>query len=248
MIYRYDGTFPGFLCAVYEAYHDGTSGVEGICAGPGPAALFSRETAVQTREDRAGRVAAAFYRDCGRAASQWLYRAFLAEEPDREAILFTYMRQGFRLKRALCAHRTEHWAWTVFQWAQKTGAEAGKLLGLLRFSELEEGLLYAEISPTHDVLPLLTNHFRRRLAAEPWAIHDVRRKRAAFWDTKTMLFADVPEQADTIRWSGEEQAMRRMWRTYYRRIAIADRQNPALRRSFMPEKYWRHLPEMDRRP
>lgn len=248
MIYRYDGTFPGFLCAVYEAYHDGTSGVEGIVSGQGPAALFSRERLVQTREVQAGQVASAFYRDCGRAASQWLYRAFLAEEPDREAVLFTYVRQGFRLKRALYAHRTERWAWTVFQWAQRTGAEAGKLLGLVRFSELEEGLLYAEIRPSHDVLPLLAGHFRRRLAAEPWAIHDVQRKRAVFWDTKEMLFADVPERADDIRWSGDEQAMRRMWRTYYRHIAIASRENLALRRSFMSEKYWSGLPEMDPRP
>lgn len=38
---------------------------------------------------------------------------------------------------------------------RKTGAEAEKLLGLVRFSELSEGLLFAEIAPTHDVLPLM---------------------------------------------------------------------------------------------
>lgn len=42
MIYRYDGTFPGFLCAVYEAYQDGTSHTEGICTAMAPGGLFLR--------------------------------------------------------------------------------------------------------------------------------------------------------------------------------------------------------------
>ncbi len=248
MIYRYDGTFPGFLCAVYEAYHDGTSHTEGICAGTAPAGLFSEEKEVASREETALRVGAAFYRNCGRAASQWLYRAFLAEEEGREDVLFTYVREGFRLKRGLYARRAEPWAWTVFQWAQKTGAEAGKLMGLVRFRELAEGLLYAEISPTHDVLPLLAPHFRKRLSGEAWAIHDVRRRRAACWDRHTLFLAEVPERAEDIRNSESEEALQRMWRTYYRHIAVTERHNPDLRRSFMPQKYWRYLPEMQERP
>lgn len=62
MIYRYDGTFPGFLCAVYEAYQDGTSHTEGICTAMAPGGLFSSEKEVRTISDRAERVAQAFFR------------------------------------------------------------------------------------------------------------------------------------------------------------------------------------------
>lgn len=246
MNYGYDGTFSGFLCAVYEAYHDGTSQVEEIYPGCRSAGLFSRDKQVETRRGPAEQVAAAFYRDCGRAASRWLYRAFLAEEAGREAVLFAYMRNGFRLKKAIYASRGEPWAWTVYQWALKTGAEAGKLMGLVRFRELEGGLLYGEISPTHDVLPLLAVHFGRRLSASEWALHDVRRRRAVYWDRQELLFADVPERAAHIASSGEEAQVQRLWQTYYRHIAVEERRNPALRRSFMPQKYWRYLPEMER--
>lgn len=243
MLYRYDGTFCGFLSAVYEAYYDGTGGVEGILPGPAPAALFSAEKDVETDPDHAERVAAAFYDACGGAASRWLYRGFLAEAPGREAALFTYLRRGFRLGRGLCAHRAEPWVWTVFSWAQKTGNAAEKLRGLVRFGTLEDGLYYAEISPDCDVLPLLALHFRRRLVSHAWAVHDIRRKRAACWDGETLVLADVPERS-AVAYSGDERTWRRRWRTYYRHIAVEERINPALRRSFMPEKYWKHLPEI----
>lgn len=245
MIYRYDGTFPGFLCAVYEACQDGTSHTEGICTAMAPGGLFSSEKEVRTTSDRAERVAQAFLADCGRQAFRQLFRAFLAEEPGREDVLFRYIRNGFRLKKALYAHHMEAWAWTVWQWAGKTGAEAEKLLGLVRFSELSDRLLFAEISPTHDVLPLMAGHFQRRLAGESWAIYDARRHRAVYWDRKELLLAEVPERLQTLSYSGEETAMRRLWQTYYDHIAVQERTNPILRRSYMPQKYWRYLTEMN---
>lgn len=245
MNYWYDGTFSGFLCAVYEAYHDGTSHTEHIGEDCHSAGLFSEEKRVETRPDLAERVAAAFYRDCGRAASQWLYRAFLAEEAGRGDVLFHYVKEGFRLKKEIYAKRAEPWMWTVFQWAQRTGAEAGKLLGLVRFRELEEGLLYAEIAPTHDVLPLLGPHFRKRLGQNPWAIHDVRRRRALYWDGQELLLGEVPVREESLPDSANEQNFRSLWQTYYRHIAVEARRNPALRRSFMPMKYWKFLPEME---
>ena len=223
MIYRYDGSFSGFLCAVYEAYHDGTSRTEGICAGGEAKGLFSEEKRVFDCPDHARTVASAFREQCGRPAFQWLYRA------------------GFRLRKAIYSHRTEKWAWQVFQWAQMTGAEAGKFLGL----ELEEGLLYAEIEPSHDILPVIAPHFAKRLAAESWAIHDVRRKKAVLWEGKRLLFGKVPEAA-AVSYSEREEGFRRLWRAYYRHMAIPERVNPDLRRSFMPEKYWVHLTEMQK--
>jgi hypothetical protein len=38
--------------------------------------------------------------------------------------------------------------------------------------------------------------------------------------------------------------VRRWWTAYYKSTAIKERLNPQLRRSFMPEKYWSFLTEM----
>ena len=53
--------------------------------------------------------------------------------------------------------------------------ENHKLKGFLRFQELENHILYAEISPTNNVLELLSIHFKKRLKNEYWIIKDVGR-------------------------------------------------------------------------
>lgn len=245
MVYTYDGSFPGFLSAVYTIYHDGTSHVEDIRRESGEGDLFFAEKEVPTNFDEAQKVASAFLDACGRTASQWLFRAFLYDAPKGDMELFRFLREGFRLKKKIYGKRLEPWAWNVFQRASATGDEAGTFLGLVRFSELAEGTLYAEIRPTHDILPLLANHFRRRLGNEDWAIHDIGRRHVLYGHRGTILFAQMTSQ-DTLEYSGEEESFRRLWRGYYQHMAITERYNPALRRSFMPEKYWECLTEMKR--
>lgn len=243
MVYAYDGTFPGFLSVVYAAYHDGTGQVEGIRRETEPQDLFYEEKWITTDFGHAQKVASSFYERCGRAASQWLYRGFLFDGASGENVLFSYMKLGFRLRKEVYAHRMEDPVWQVFQWASAAGDEAGKFLGLVRFSELAEGTLYAEIRPTHNIVPLLANHFRRRLGERPWAIHDIGRRHVVYCDGKSLVFANMTAQ-DTLEYSSQEMKFRKLWQGYYQHMAIQERYNPALRRSFMPEKYWECLTEM----
>lgn len=245
MVYSYDGSFPGFLSVIYEAYHDGTSHVEDIRRDSGEQALFFEEKAVGTDLLHAGKVAEAFLDACGRAASQWLFRAFLFDAPESDMDLFHFMREGFRIKKQVYRKRLEPWVWQVFERASAVGDEAHAFLGLTRFSELAEGTLYAEIRPTHDILPLIANHFCRRLGKETWAIHDIGRRHVVYGHNGKILFAQMT-RTDTLEYSGEEESFRRLWKGYYQHMAIRERYNPALRRSFMPEKYWECLTEMKR--
>ena len=48
MKYVYDGTFAGFLSAVYRIYHDGTGQMVSISASRGSGDLFGEETEVAT--------------------------------------------------------------------------------------------------------------------------------------------------------------------------------------------------------
>lgn len=60
MYFIYDGTYPGFLSAVYEIYHFGTSRLEGIAPDNGEGQLFGMTYMVDTRYLHAEQVAAAF--------------------------------------------------------------------------------------------------------------------------------------------------------------------------------------------
>lgn len=243
MRYLYDGTFPGFLSAVYASYHDGTGQMEGIGTAEGARDLFAEEKRVDTDLSHAHDVAQAFFERCGGAASRWMYRAFLSGEKGREDLIFSYMRLGFRLGKALYACRTEPPVWTVCRLSRKTGAEAEKFLGLVRFRELADGSLYAAIRPDHGILPLIAGHFQRRLGTHTWAIHDLGRGEAVLSEAGKLVFGKLRGSGD-LAYSEDEERLCRLWQGYYRHMAIRGRYNPALRRSFMPEKYWECLTEM----
>lgn len=243
MIYIYDGSFPGFLTAVHRVYYDGTSHMERIVTANEAGSLFSEEKQVDTVPRDAYAVAESFEKACGRAAAQWLYRGFLASVPGREEALYEYLRQGFRAGRRIYDRRMEPWVWNVFQRSCKVGQEADMFRGLVRFRELRGGLLYSEIRPTHDILTLIARHFQRRLPGVEWAILDAGRRRAVYCHERQLILADMAEETEPVNSSGEEE-LQRLWRNYYRHMAIPERYNPRLRRSFMPEKYWAYLTEM----
>ena len=67
MKYVYDGTFAGFLSAVYRIYHDGTGQMGSISASRGSGDLFGEETEVATDINHAETVADAFLKSCGTA-------------------------------------------------------------------------------------------------------------------------------------------------------------------------------------
>mgnify|MGYP001523559943 len=181
MKYVYDGTFAGFLSAVYRIYHDGTGQMGSISASRGSGDLFGEETEVATDINHAETVADAFLKSCGTAAFRWLYRAFLCDD-DSEEYLFDYVRRGFKWGKSIYTHQGEVWMWEILRRSQMAGNEAEKFKGIVRFSELAEGMLYAPIHPTHHVLPLIVRHFQKRLSCEEWAIHDVGRHVAAYYD------------------------------------------------------------------
>lgn len=244
MKYIYDGTFMGFLSTVHRVYHDGTSRMVSISSVRESADLFAGETEVATNAEYAGSVADAFLEKCGAAAFRWLYRAFLCDD-DNEEYLFEYLRRGFYLKRKIYTCTGETWMREILVRSQKVGNEAEKFRGIVRFSELEAGMLYAAVRPTHNILPLIIGHFEKRLSSEEWAIHDLRRHIAAYYDKKSVSLVYVENPRVDMVYSSNEAGFRKLWRGYYRHMAIRERYNSAVQRSFLPKKYWLLLTEMN---
>lgn len=100
------------------------------------------------------------------------------------------------------------------------------------------------IHPTHHVLPLIVRHFQKRLSCEEWAIHDVGRHVAAYYDGKQVTIVRVESLKTDIAYSQDEEGFQQLWRDYYRHMAIRERNNPTAQRSFLPKKYWAYLTEM----
>lgn len=242
MIYTYDGTFFGYLSAVFTAWHAGLDTVEQIQTAA-QSSLFD-ETKVPTDVEQAGRILTALQDQCGAKAVHFLYYGFLAEMPRRELGLLAYLRLAFRYKEKFYAHLSEEPLWQVRLWAQKTGNERHKLLGLIRFRELVDQTLYARINPTCAVVPVIAPHFARRLPKETWVIHDVRRHLGVYYHQGQAELVDIPKTLAQVDVTADEREFAQLWQQYYRSIAIKERRNEELRRQYMPKKYWPHIGEL----
>lgn len=245
MIFVYDGTYPGFLTAVYDIYYYGTSCLESIRPAGGETALFGEEKTVETNFIKAEKVISAFEKRCGRQAVRLVYRAFLSDEAGMEMKIFEFLRQGFRQGRKLYIFSKEDWYRDLCDMSRAVGNEAEKFRGILRFSQLQEGTLYAVIHPTHNILPVLAVHFRDRLGSLDWIIYDGNRKEAAVYGKGRTEILSVPEIRKDPAFSSEEEDFRSLWRRYYRHMGIEERNNPDCRRNYLPKKYWADLVEME---
>ena len=243
MIYTYDATFFGFLSAVFDGWHDGITQIEDIRAVSAPS-LFGGKQLGKKKKKKARRILDSLQEQCGAKTAHFLYYAFLAEQPQREMKMLQYLRQAFRLRRDFLYHLHEPALWEIRQWARKSSNERHKLLGLVRFRELSDGMLYCPIAPTCCVVPVMAPHFAKRLSHERWVIHDTKRHMGVYYDRHILTMVEIPKTKQPIHTSDDEAGFAALWQRYYQTIAIAERRNETVRRSFMPKKYWSSLIEM----
>ena len=246
--YTYDGTFEGLLTAMAQALDEGSIPADILPAGVGAADLFAQPVLVTTLPDRAAALSARLERIDPHIVHQVLH-GFLAEEPDLGRPLSTYVRLSLERRECVDGFLTNPDVRRVVMTARRVGGESHRLKGLLRFRELKSGPLWAPVEPDANVVLLLALHFRRRLSAQFWVIHDMKRNVAVAWDGKDLEWLEgavLRRRIEELRpdeLSQSEQGYQDLWRTFFRSIAIPERINPELQRRNMPRRYWKHLVE-----
>ena len=134
----------------------------------------------------------------------------------------------------------------LFTLSRATANEAHHLLGFLRFSELENGVLFSTIHPKNNALPILAEHFTDRLPQENFMIYDENRQLAAVHAAgKNFMLVDASgiDQNLLKRTSEKEAAYQKLWLTFFDQIAIQARVNPKLQAQNIPKRFWSDTPE-----
>ena len=137
----------------------------------------------------------------------------------------------------------------LFTLSRATANEAHHLLGFLRFSELENGVLFSTIHPKNNALPILAEHFTDRLPQENFMIYDENRQLAAVHAAgKNFMLVDASgiDQELLKRTSEKESAYQKLWLTFFNHIAIQARINPKLQVQNIPKRFWGDTPELGR--
>jgi probable DNA metabolism protein len=240
LIYRYDGSFDGLLCCVFESYEQKEI----------PSAIFRPDAfqtsllpvkEITTDSEKASRVLVSIPQKIGDSALDFVRRAFLTCLDQKELYILLFLRKGYRYGTSVMSMLTDDVVDRLFKAVKHLGKESELLSGFLRFS-IFNNILVAEIEPKNVVLPLLTKHFCERYPEERFLIYD---------KTHFMALVYQPHQSAVIPIDDlelpepdeEEQSFRELWRLFYDTIEVKGRHNPKCRMSHMPKRYWKYLTE-----
>lgn len=221
----YDGTFTGWLCAVFDVYayklrdaaiRPVTTARPGVPTHglPGPA------RAVHTDEQKATRVWKGLVERTSNHAARRVYAAYLSGEKGVEDQLLGYIRYVFSQPRSVENDYHHPSVRYIVDTDKKVYREKHRLEALVRFQHTKDNLLYALVSPDYDVLPLIKTHFEERYPHQHWLIYDTQRKYGLFYDTREAavveIYCDGVSVVDVITGNDLMGCMRHSPRGYWR--------------------------------
>ena len=240
--YIYDGSFDGILTAIYEVYY-GREIPDNIVPQDSMEENFLVQKAfITTDGEKARKVYGAIENKISEEALRRVFYAYLSEIEDHGMIILKYLQLGFKIGSQVDLNLSDDIVLMMDNIYNKVAREKHRMLGLIRFKELENGILYSSIEPDYNVIGLLAPHFASRMANENWAIHDVKRGIAIFYNKQEWIIKDI-ELKDSLILKEEEEEYQELWKAYFKSIAIQSRINPRLQKRNMPMRYWKHLVE-----
>lgn len=238
----FDSTFEGFLSVVHAVYYEKIEPISVSPEGFEQLSLNEPPHFIATDENAAARVFRAIREKISEESAEYIFYAFLARDEDRFMPILRYIRLGFKISHMVDSHLHEDFVRRVQKLAKQVGREAHLLYGFCRFVETAQGVFYCPVTPKNDVLILLAQHFSRRMMNQPWVIHDKSRNKAAIYDGKSFLITAVPRDVN-ITLAEHETETRELWVTFFKTLAIKERENPKLQRQLMPLYFRKNMTE-----
>ena len=240
--YIYDGSMPGLLTCIFTAYERRQNPVC-ITVESGYQLAFGRPAVeVGTDREKADRVHRSIKTKLGSESAHDVETVFLCDVPDREALIYRYIRYGLQNGKGFWNHLTQPDVAMVEKLCKRFGAETHAYQEFIRFAELETGVYYAKFSPEHLQVPRLMPHFADRFNIHTFMLHDLAHNMAGIYDGEGVRVVTF-EALELPELSEEEEGYQQMWVDFYHTIAVEGRINPKLRQQHLPKKYWRHMTE-----
>ncbi|MCR5826051.1 MAG: TIGR03915 family putative DNA repair protein [Oscillospiraceae bacterium] len=240
IIYQYDGSFDGLLCCIFESYTQREYPTAIYCGEEDEWSLFETRL-VLTDAAHAQRVGRSL-RKLSPDVLPLLRRCFLTCLPDKELAIYRFVAKLYREGPSYLTRLSDDAYQPLLRAVRAMSAEVEHLRGFVRFSDYG-GLLGAEIAPKNRVLPLLRGHFCARCHAETFFLYDRTHREALLYANGRSRIVPL-EDFRPAPPDAEETAYRQLWRRFYDTIAIRERENPGLRMSRMPKRYWAQMTEL----
>ncbi|MDP4128451.1 MAG: TIGR03915 family putative DNA repair protein [Bacillota bacterium] len=244
LIYTYDGSFEGLMCCVFESYEK-KENPSIIRPQSAQQTLFDTGKWIETDDQKADRVYNSIPLKISSQAQELVKLGFLTCAPRKELLIYHFLRLCFKFGSKVMAMLTDDTVCSLQKAVRHLTSESQKFKGFVRFSVYGE-VLVSVIEPKNFVLPLLSPHFCDRFRDEAFMIYDKTHSMALIYESKKaeLIFVDeltLPEV------DAAEVEYRRLWKQFYKTIAIEGRNNPRCRMTLMPKRYWGQMTEFDKR-
>lgn len=252
VVFQCEDSTDGIFTGIYDAWDSrvGHRNVKLEAGRENDMELFSEYRRVETDGVKAGKVAATIRRKLKADVYEQIYNATLSREKDkaehiyRTVVMGLYMPDGENIMQNLSNYSVRR----VFECSRRAGHEAHQFTGFLRFSELKNKVLFAQIEPENKVLPLIGDHFSDRFPLEDFLIYDKTHQMflAHAANRPWMLISgEVPDKEMINDISENELRYRKLWKVFHRTIGIEERKNARLQQQLLPLRYRKDMTEWD---
>lgn len=181
----------------------------------------------------------------GKTTLKVMYYVFLSNDTNKELIIYYLFLNSIKYKKDILNMRNLNCVSKSIKTARYVRHESHKMKGFLRFKELHNNVLYAEMEPTNNILELVSLHFKARLKNEYWMICDKKRHLVSIYDKLDFYIINERNILIDKTTIEKEKDYEIMWQEFYKTIGIQERKNDRCRMNFMPKKYWKYMIEMD---
>ena len=241
----YDGSWDGFLSAVFEAYDRKLTKVsisKSVDFQPG---IFGDSIEVFSDATKANRVWLGLQKKLSVKALNDIYSSFLSGLAEMDNHLLHYIQFALTTIGAELAFG-EACILRVSQVSKMVHREKHRMEAFIRFQLTRDNIYYAVIEPDYNVIPLLISHFKNRYADQNWLIYDLRRDYGIFYNLKTVEEVTLTEntiESGQSMFSDTEVLYQTLWKDYFKSVNITERKNTKLHLHHVPKRYWKHLTE-----
>ncbi|CAH2032531.1 TIGR03915 family putative DNA repair protein [Trichlorobacter ammonificans] len=235
--YCYDGTLGGLLTLLATLPAGGPLPENISTAPPVQQGLFSDTITVETDPELAEQYWQRLHRRLGPAGLAPVRSAFLANHPQKDMLIWRYLRLGMQEGRRVSGMLAHPQVSPLLKLAQQVNREAHRYLGFVRFQEVTGGFYYAALAPDHRVLLLIAPHFADRFRDQQWVIHDCRHGEGIVFDRHRRQWLLLPmETSAQPELTPQEEQFQQLWQSYFETLAIEERKNLKLQQSKVPLK------------
>ena len=256
-VYVFDNTLDGLLTAVFDSFFLHQQPDFLLAEGEQLPLFAETPHMVVTDNEKAERVWKGLEKHLSKDGLHMITISWLSEERTLNQPLFNFICKVFRqpVLSGIERNASDSDVLEVRNTCRRVLHEQLRMKQFIRFQKAKDGTYLAVVSPDHNVLPLIIDHFQDRFNDQPWLIYDAHRHYGYYYDGKAAPIritfeneAAVPfnltnGKMDADILSNDDALFQQLWRTYFKAICIKERMNPKKQLSDMPRRYWKYMTE-----